>query len=88
MMEGFLTVILSIPLVKKSLQVGLYKVYNLLALHSELEVQFSYVLVAEYLAISTSHAYAAMPTSHEIHICLTSQGHLCVVHTASYPVEI
>ena len=61
-MEGFLSVILSIPLVDKSLRMDLYKVYNLPTLHHDLKVQFSYVLEGEYLAISTSHTYASMPT--------------------------
>ena len=62
MMEGFLTVILSIPLVDKSLQMDLYKGYNLPVLHPELEVQFSCVLEGEYLAISMSGTYPTMPT--------------------------
>ena len=70
MMEGFLIVNLLIPLVDKSLQMDLYRVYNLPALHPELKVQFSYVLEGEYLAISMSHTYAAIPMSHENHICL------------------
>ena len=28
-----------------------------------------------------------MPTSHEIYICLPSQGHLCVINAVSYPVD-
>ena len=64
--KGFLIVILSIPLVDKSLQMDLYEVHNLPTLHPELKVQFSYVLEREYLAISMSHMYAAVPTSHEI----------------------
>ena len=31
--------------------------------------------------------YAALPTAHEIHICLASQRHLCVLNTALYPVD-
>ena len=49
MMEGFMIVILSIPLIDKSLQMDLYTVYSLLALHPELKVQFFYVLQEEYL---------------------------------------
>ena len=67
-MEGFLIVILSITLVDKSLQIDLYKVYNLPPLHPDPKVLFTCVLEGEYLAISTSHTYAAMPTSHEIGI--------------------
>ena len=43
MMEGFLIVILSIPLVDKSLQMDPYRVYNPPALNPELKVQFSHV---------------------------------------------
>ena len=87
MMEGFPIVILLITLVGKSLQRDLYKDYNLPALHPDLKAQFSYVLEGEYLAILTSHTYAAMPTPHESCICLASQGHLCVLNTSLYPVD-
>ena len=85
--ESFLIVILLIPLIDKSLQMDLYKVYNLPALHPDLKVQFSYFLEGEYLAILTSHTYATMPTPHDICICLASWGHLCDLNTALYPVN-
>ena len=67
-MEDFLIVILSIPLIDNFLQMDLYEVYNLPALHPGLKVQFSYVLEGEYLAIFTCSTYAAMLTPHEIHV--------------------
>ena len=39
------------------------------------------------MAISESSSYAAIPTLHEINICLAMQGHLCVLNTALYPVD-
>ena len=66
-MEDFLIVI---PLISKSLQMDLYRVYNLPTLYCKLKVQFSYVLEGKYLAISTFGTYAPIPTTHEIHICL------------------
>ena len=61
-MEGFLIVMLSIPFVDKSLQMDLYKVYNLPVLHPELKVQFSCVLEGEYLAISCpTHTLPCLP---------------------------
>ena len=50
----------------------LYRVYNLPTFHPELEVKFSYVLEGEYLAISAFDTYAAIPTSHEMHLCLAT----------------
>ena len=41
----------------------------------------------EYLAISASGAYAAILTSHDIHICLATEGHPCVPHTTLYPTK-
>ena len=64
----------------------LYNVHNLPALHPDLKVQFSYVLEGEYLSTLMSLMYMAMPTPHEIHICLTLQGHLCALNTVLYPV--
>ena len=87
MMEGFLIVILSIPLADKSLQMDLYRAYNLSELHPELKIQFSHVLEGEYLTISMSQTYAAIPMSHEICICLASWGHLCILNTALYLVD-
>ena len=86
-MEDFLIVILSIPLIGKSLQMGLHNIYTLPALHLEHKAWFSFILEGEYLALSTSGTYAAMPILDEINICLATQGHLCVPNTAHYPVE-
>ena len=86
-MEDFRNAILSISLIDKSSKKDLYKVYNLLALHPELKVQFYYILEVEYFAIFISGTCAAIPTSHEIHIYLASQGHPCVPNTVLYPVD-
>ena len=43
-MEDFLLVILTVPLVDKSLQMDLYKVHNLPDLHPKLNIQFTYQL--------------------------------------------
>ena len=65
----------------------LYKVSNLPALHPEHKVQPSHMLEGEYLAVAASVTYLAIPISHEIQICLTTQGLLYVLNTALYPVE-
>ena len=43
-MDDFLLIILTIPLTDQSLEMNLYKVYNLPALHPELKVEFTYGL--------------------------------------------
>ena len=68
----------------KSLQMDLYKDYDLPALQPDLKVQLSYVLEGQYLAILMPGMYATMPTPHNIHLCLASQGHFCVLNTAQW----
>ena len=47
-----LLIILTIPLTDQSLEMDLYKIHNLPALHPKLKVEFTYQLEGEYLAIT------------------------------------
>ena len=86
-MDDFLLIILTIPLTDQSLEMNLYKVYNLPALHPKLKVEFTYELEGEYLAISKNKLYAALPTAREIRICKGMGGYLCLMNQALYPIE-
>ena len=86
-MNDFLLIILTIPLTDQSLEMNLYKVYNLPALHPELKVEFTYELEGEYLAITKNKLYAALPTAREIRICKGTGGYLCLMNQALYPEE-
>ena len=86
-MGDFLLIILTIPLTDQSLEMDLYKIYNLPALHPELKVEFTYELEGEYLAITKNKLYATLPTAREIRICKGTGGYLCLMNQALYPVE-
>ena len=86
-MDDFLLMILTIPLTDQSLEMDLYKIYNLPALHPKLKVEFTYQLEGEYLAITKNKLYAALPTADEIRICKGTEGYLCLMNQALYPVE-
>ena len=58
-MDDFLLVILTIPLIDRSLQIDLNKVYNLSALHQDIGVQFSCILECQYLEISKHELHTA-----------------------------
>ena len=60
-MDDFLRIILTIPLTDQSLEMNLYKIYNLPALHPELKVEFTYELEGEYLAITKNKLYDIKP---------------------------
>ena len=86
-MDDFLLLILTVPLVDQSLQMDLYKVHNLPALHPTLNIQFTYQLEGKYLAIGKHGLYAALPSEHDIRICMTTNGGLCMMNQALYPIE-
>ena len=86
-MDGFLLVLLTIKLTDQSLEMDLYKIYNLPTLHPKLKIEFIYQVEGEYLAISKSRLYAAIPTAREIRICETTEGYLCLMNQALYPIE-
>ena len=50
-MDDYLMVILTIPLIDSSLDVNLYKVYNLPMLHPKLQIQVEYQLEGTYLLL-------------------------------------
>ena len=60
-MDDFLLIILTIPLTDQPLEMNLYKVYNLPALHPELKVEFIYELEGEYLAITKTNCMLLCP---------------------------
>ena len=77
-MGDFLLILLTIPLSDQSLEMDLYKIYNLPTLHPKLKIEFTYQIEGEY---------AAIPTAREIRICETTEGYLCLMNQALYPIE-
>ena len=86
-MDDFLLILLTIPLTDQSLEMDLYKIYNLPTLHPKLKIEFIYQMEGEYLVISKSRLYAAIPTAREIRICETTEGYLCLMNQMLYPIE-
>ena len=82
-----LAMLLTIPLIDKSLKMNVYRVHNLPALDPKLKIAAEYQLEGEYLAIDEHGLYVALPDAREIQICLTSQGGLCVMNQALHPIE-
>ena len=85
-MDDFLLILLTIPLTDQSLEMDLYKIYNLPTLRPKLKIEFTYQIEGEYLAISKSRLYAAIRTAREIRICKTTEGYLCLMNQALYPI--
>lgn len=85
--NDYLMLVLTIPLVDTSLSMNLYKVHNLPMLHPVLNIQATYILEGTYLAVLVHGLYAAIPNEMDIKICMATQGYLCILNSALYPVS-
>ena len=86
-MDDLLLIIHTIPLIDQSLQMDLYQVHNLPALHLDLKIQFTYEIEGEYLTISKGELYAALSIPWDIQIFMATEGYLCLMNQALYPVN-
>ena len=84
-LQDYLMLILTVPLVDHSLYVNLYKVYNVPMLHPTLNVHAQYELEGTYLATMMDGMFISLPTALDIRLCLVTNGHLCMFDQALYP---
>ena len=86
-LNDYLMLIPTVPLVDQSLHTNLYKVYNLPMLHSTLNVHAQYELEGTYLATMMEGMFISLPTALDVRLCLVTNGHLCMFNQALYPVD-
>ena len=86
-LEDYLMLILTVPLIDQSLHMNLYKVYNLPMLHLILHVHAQYEIKNSYLATIMDGMFITLPTALDVKLCLMTNGHLCMFKQALYPVE-
>ena len=86
-LQDYLMLILTVPLIDQSLQMNLYKVYNLPMLHPTLNVLAQYETEGTYLATPMEGMFISQPSTIDIKLCLMTTGHLCMFDQALYPVE-
>ena len=86
-LEDYLMLILTVPLIDQSLHMNLYKVYNLPMLHLMLHVHVQYEIENLYLATIMDGMFITLPTALDVKLCLMTNGHLCMFKQALYPVE-
>ena len=86
-LEDYLMLILTVPLVNQSLHMNLYKVHNLPMLHPVLHVHVQYEVENTYLATVMDGMFITLPTALDVRLCLMTNGHLCMFKQALYPVE-
>ena len=86
-LEDYLMLILTVPLVDQSLHMNLYKVYNLPMLHPVLHVHVQYEVENTYLANVMDGMFVTLPTALDVRLCLMTNGHLWMFKQTLYPVE-
>ena len=86
-LQDYLMLILTVPLVDQSLHMNLYKVHNLPMLHPTLNVHAHYQLEGPYLATMMDGMFISLPTALDIKLCLVTNGHLCMFDQALYLVD-
>ena len=86
-LDDYLMLILTVPLVDQSLHMDLYKVHNLPMLHPTLHVHAQYEVEGSYLVTVMDGMFITLPTALDVRLCLMTNGHLCMFNQALYPVE-
>ena len=86
-LEDYLTLILTVPLVDQSLHMNLYKAHNLPMLHPTLHVHAQYEIEGFYLATVMDGMFITLPNALDVRLCLMTNGHLCMFNQVLYPVE-
>ena len=86
-LQDYLMLILTVPLIDQSLQIELYKVYNLPMLHPTLNVHVQYEIEGTYLATLMEGMFISLPSALDIKLCLMTNGHLCMFDQALHPME-
>ena len=84
-LDDYLMLILTVPLVNQSLHMNLYKVHNLPMLHPTLNVHVQYKLEGSYLATMMEGMFITLPTALDVKLCLVTNGHLYMFNQAFIP---
>ena len=79
--------ILTVPLVDQSLQMELYKIYNLPMFHPTLHMHAQYEIEGTYLATLMEGMFVSLPSTLDVKLCLMTSRHLCMFDKALYPLE-
>ena len=86
-MDKMLVILMTIPVLDKTLELNIYQVHNLPAIPPGQEVESLYQLENKYFAIGRHGWYVMLPTEQSVRICLLTELAICILEQALYPVE-
>ena len=86
-MDKMLVILMTIPVLDKSLELNIYQVHNLPAIPPGQEVAALYQLESRYFAIGKHGMYVTLPTEQSVRVCLQTGLAICILEQALYPVK-
>ena len=85
--DKLLVILMTIPVLDKSLELNIYQVHNLPAVPPGQRVDATYQLENEYFAIGKHGIYVTLPTEQSVRTCLQIELAICILEQALYPVK-
>ena len=86
-MDKMLVILMTIPILDKSLELNIYQVHNLPAIPPGQEVAALYQLESRYFAIGKHGMYVTLPMEQSVRICLQTELAICILEQALYPIK-
>ena len=85
--DRMLVILMTIPLLDKTLELNIYRVHNLPAIPPGQEVEALYQLENDYFAIGKHGMYVTLPTEQSVRTCLQTGLAICILEQALYPTK-
>ena len=86
-MDKMLVILMTIPVLDKSLELNIYQVHNLPTIPPGQEVAALYQLESRYFAIGKHGMYVTLPTEQSVRTCLQTELAICILQQALYPIK-
>ena len=85
--DKMLVILMTTPVLDKTLELNIYQVHNLPAIPLGQEVESLYQLENKYFAIGRHGQYVTLPTEQSVRTFLQTELAICILEQALYPVE-
>ena len=86
-MDKMLVILMTLPVLDKSLELNIHQVHNLPAIPPGQEVAALYQLESRYFAIGKHGMYVTLPTKQSVRTCLQTELAICILEQALYPIK-
>ena len=85
--DKMLVILMTIPVLDKTLELIIYQVHNLPAIPPGQEVEAVYQLESKYFAIGKHGMYVTLPSKQSVRTCLQTELAICILEQALFPYK-